>query len=49
MFELRVRRKFSAAHAITMAGQVEALHGHDWRVSVRVRGERLDGDGLLCD
>jgi 6-pyruvoyltetrahydropterin/6-carboxytetrahydropterin synthase len=49
MFELRVRRKFSAAHAIRMAGQVEPLHGHDWRVSVRVRGERLDGDGLLCD
>ena len=49
MFELRVRRKFSAAHAIRMAGQVEPLHGHDWRVSVRVRGEKLDGDGLLCD
>lgn len=49
MFELRVRRKFSAAHAIRMAGQLEPLHGHDWRVMVRVAGDALDADGLLCD
>lgn len=49
MFELTVRRTFSAAHAIVMRGARERLHGHDWRVAVTVSGEGLDPDGLLCD
>lgn len=49
MYELRVHRQFSAAHAIRMAGQMETLHGHDWRVVVQVVGDSLDADGLLCD
>ena len=49
MYELRVNRQFSAAHAIRMAGQMETLHGHDWRVAVQVVGDALDADGLLCD
>ena len=49
MHELRVHRQFSAAHAIRMAGQMETLHGHDWRVVVQVVGDALDADGLLCD
>jgi len=49
MFELKVRRQFSAAHAIRMAGQVEPMHGHDWRVQVCVCGDQLNADGLLCD
>jgi 6-pyruvoyltetrahydropterin/6-carboxytetrahydropterin synthase len=49
MFELTVERSFRAVHAIVMAGEREAPHEHDWRVTVAVRGVRLDGDGLLCD
>ncbi len=49
MFELSVQRVFSAAHALVLAGQREPLHGHDWRLTVVVRGDRLDGEGLLCD
>lgn len=49
MYELCVHRQFSAAHAIRMAGQMETLHGHDWRVVVQVVGDSLDADGLLCD
>ncbi len=49
MFELTVRRSFSAAHAIVMRGVRESLHGHDWVVTATVRGEGLDPDGLLCD
>lgn len=49
MYALRVRRSFSAAHAIRMAGVMEPLHGHDWKVLVQVRGSSLDHDGLLCD
>lgn len=49
MYELEIRRRFSAAHAILMRGVREPVHGHDWEVTLLVRGERLDGDGLLCD
>ena len=49
MFELTVCREFFAAHAITMGAVREESHDHRWAVAVVVRGERLDGDGLLCD
>ncbi len=49
MYELRVESEFAAAHAISIHGSVEALHGHNWHVVVGVIGESLDGDGLLCD
>ncbi len=49
MFELALTREFRAAHAVTMAGDREASHEHDWGVSVVVAGRQLDGDGLLCD
>ncbi|MBX3354715.1 MAG: 6-carboxytetrahydropterin synthase [Phycisphaeraceae bacterium] len=49
MFELTVRRTFSAAHAIVMRGVRERLHGHNWGVTLTVGGEVLDPDGLLCD
>ena len=32
-----------------MAGKREPVHGHNWRVTVTIGGDRLDGDGLLCD
>lgn len=32
-----------------MAGEREESHAHDWRVTLVVAGEALDGDGLLCD
>jgi 6-pyruvoyltetrahydropterin/6-carboxytetrahydropterin synthase len=49
MFRLQIERTISAAHAIVIKGERETMHGHDWRVRVRVEGPRLDGDGLLCD
>jgi len=49
MYELAVDRTFSAAHALTIRGARERTHGHDWRVTVIVAGDRLDADGLLCD
>jgi 6-pyruvoyltetrahydropterin/6-carboxytetrahydropterin synthase len=48
-YELTVEREFCAAHALVIAGQREAVHGHNWRVTLVVRGEQLDADGLLCD
>ena len=49
MYELHIESVFSAAHAITVGGVREHLHGHDWRVLVCLRGSTLDEDGLVCD
>jgi 6-pyruvoyltetrahydropterin/6-carboxytetrahydropterin synthase len=49
MFSITVEHTFSAAHAIVIAGAREKLHGHNWRTVVRIEGDTLDGDGLLCD
>ncbi|RMH12546.1 MAG: 6-carboxytetrahydropterin synthase [Planctomycetota bacterium] len=49
MYEVTVQHTFSAAHAITLGGQAEPIHGHDWRVHVTLAGQSLDDDGLLCD
>jgi 6-pyruvoyltetrahydropterin/6-carboxytetrahydropterin synthase len=51
-FEITVRgdrHAFAAAHFLTYGGgQCEALHGHNYRVAVTVRGE-LDEHGLVLD
>lgn len=49
MFELSVQREFSAAHALVIKGRREPTHGHNWRVTAAVAGEKLDADGLLVD
>lgn len=49
VFSLEIQAHFSAAHAITMAGVVEPLHGHDWHVTATIEGPDLDLDGLLVD
>ncbi|MBL9000827.1 MAG: 6-carboxytetrahydropterin synthase [Phycisphaerae bacterium] len=49
MFEITVESAFCAAHAIIIAGVREPVHGHNFRVTVTVEGDTLDGDGLLCD
>ena len=49
MFEITVEADFSAAHALTVAGIREPVHGHNWHVTVTLAGETLDDDGLLCD
>lgn len=49
MHTIRVQAVFSAAHALSIAGTHEPLHGHDWKVTAEISGETLDADGLLCD
>lgn len=50
MFELKVLSDFSAAHQLAMvAKKCENLHGHNWRVEVCVRGDRLNDAGVLMD
>ena len=42
--------KFSCAHFIVFgAERAELLHGHNYQVSVELRGRSLDDEGLLVD
>ena len=49
MYELEVTTEFCAAHAILIDEHREAVHGHNWRVTLTIAGPDLDKDGLLCD
>lgn len=49
MFAIRVEHTIAAAHAITIAGAREPVHGHNWRVQVTVEAAKLDSDGVVCD
>lgn len=52
-FEIRLSKedfKFSAAHfTLFPGGRAELLHGHNYRVRIRLGGRRLDAVGLLVD
>ncbi len=49
-FELKIVTHFAAAHQLKMVAQkCENLHGHNWKVEVRVVGDRLDEAGILMD
>lgn len=49
MFEITAEATFNAQHAITIGGEREPLHGHDWVVRATIAGPQLDREGLLCD
>lgn len=50
MYELRVEASFAAAHNLReYQGECENLHGHNWRVEVRVGAEELDRLGMVMD
>jgi 6-pyruvoyltetrahydropterin/6-carboxytetrahydropterin synthase len=50
MFELKIVTRFAAAHQLKMVSQkCENLHGHNWKVEVRVAGKKLNSAGVLVD
>ncbi|MCC8108469.1 MAG: 6-carboxytetrahydropterin synthase QueD [Planctomycetes bacterium] len=50
MYILQVEDDFASAHQLReYKGKCENLHGHNWRVRVRVKGERLGPIGMLMD
>jgi 6-pyruvoyltetrahydropterin/6-carboxytetrahydropterin synthase len=50
MFEVSVEHTFAAGHALrNYRGKCENVHGHNYRVRVLVRGEKLDPVGMLAD
>ena len=50
MFEVRVEDDFAAAHFLRdYHGKCENLHGHNYKVFVHVRGNKLNEGGMLLD
>ncbi len=50
MYEVTIKKTFSAAHMLTeVGGTCEKLHGHNFIVEVSVCSESLNGDGILID
>lgn len=50
MYELKVEETFAAAHNLRgYQGKCEGLHGHNWKIEVAVRADRLDETGLAID
>ncbi len=50
MYEISVEKHFDAAHFLRgYKGKCEALHGHRFRVVVRVSASRLDDIGIAYD
>lgn len=50
MFEIGIRRKFTASHALTnYKGTTEALHEHLWQMEAIFASEKLDDAGCVLD
>ncbi|MBN1879618.1 6-carboxytetrahydropterin synthase QueD [bacterium] len=50
MFEITVEKEFAAAHRLReYNGNCEKLHGHNWRVELTLRTDRLNELGLAVD
>lgn len=50
MYEVIITHPFVAAHQLTLYnGSQEPLHGHNWKVEVRLEGEELDKIEVLID
>lgn len=50
MYEVSVRRTFSAAHRLEhIGGACEDLHGHNFSVEVSVTGDTLNSQGIVID
>ncbi len=50
MYEVTVERGFSSGHYLrNYKGKCENPHGHNYKVRLTLRGEKLDHAGLLLD
>ena len=50
MYTVLIEDSFAAAHQLRdYRGKCSGLHGHNWRVIVRVQTEKLDDSGMAID
>jgi 6-pyruvoyltetrahydropterin/6-carboxytetrahydropterin synthase len=49
-YELSVRTSFAAAHQLKgYEGACENIHGHNWKVEVCIKADKLDSIGIALD
>ena len=49
-YELKIETSFAAAHNLLhYCGQCENLHGHNWKIEIKIRGNKLDKSGMMLD
>ncbi len=50
MYELKVLTHFAAAHKLKMVSKkCENLHGHNWKVELCIKSDKLDKAGVVMD
>ncbi len=50
MYEISAKFSISSAHYLNRyEGKCKNLHGHNWKITVYVQGEKLDDSGMLID
>ncbi len=50
MYQVNVVTHFSGAHQLrNSGGKCESLHGHNWKIEITLKGEKLNETGLLMD
>lgn len=50
MYEISAKFSISSAHFLSnYEGKCRSLHGHNWKVTVYLSGDELDGLGMLVD
>ena len=50
MFEVKIQTSFSSAHhLLNYKGKCENPHGHNWKVEVYAKGNKLDNSNILID
>ncbi len=50
MYYLQVESDFASAHQLReYQGKCENLHGHNWRVLLKVKSRQLDASGMALD
>jgi len=50
MYSIKVEADFSAAHNLRgYKGKCEELHGHNWKIEVKVEKDKLDKTGMVLD
>ena len=51
MYYVRKTLEISSCHQLYLdyESKCENLHGHNWKVNVYCRAEKLDSNGMVCD
>ena len=51
MYYVRKTLEISACHQLYLdyESKCENLHGHNWKINVYCRSEKLDSNGMVCD